>query len=304
MKDRLLRRPQGTHLIIALVNDQLLEGQHQQRAGHNDHGQCRGHIGVDGAFGHVLVVNQHRQHGIALAQQHGGAEVRQGGHEHHDAACQNGGQDHRQGDGPDPLELVHAQILRRLLQGAVDAVHGAGGIQIDVGEQVQGKDENDAVASVDGRRRQSDQAEKLGQKAVAAQQNDPGIGADEGGTHQRHDDEDVQQLLPRHIVPGHQIGDGYANDGGGDHGGNTHEQRPQQGLVIVGLGKEPDEVVQRDTLHLVGEHTLGDDGVEGIHDEQAHAQDHEQLREKPEVRPPFLGAFLLHNESTSSDSAS
>ena len=125
-----------------------------------------------------------------------------------------------------------------------------------------------------------------------------------GGAHKAHDDENMYQSFPRHIVTGHHIGDGHANQGGGQHCDGANHQRADQGLVIVGLGEEANEVVQGHTLYLIGEDTLGDDVVEGVDDEKTHGGDDQKLDPEPEIRPPLLTESLLHLESTSPVSAS
>ena len=296
----LLRGTQRTHGVIPLVHHQFLEAQHDQRAEHDDDGQRRCHVGVGGAFGHILVIHENRQHGITLAQQHGGAEVSQTGHEHHDAACQNGGQDNGQRHRPDAPDFVHAQILGGFLQGTVDAVHGAGGVQVDVGEQVQGKHEDDTAATVDRGRGHADLRQRPCYQTVTAQQDDPGISADEGRAHQAHDDEDVQNFLARNVVAGDQISDGNAHQCRGKYRGEAHDHGAKQRLIVVGLGEETLEVIQRDALYLAGKHALRDDGVEGVDNEQAHCQNHEQLCEEPEIRFPAGIKPFVHRLSTSS----
>ena len=294
MELRFLRGTERTHHVVALIHHQLLEGQHQQGTGHDDDRQGGGHVGVDGTFRHVLVIDQYRQNRVALAQQHRRTEVRKAGHEHHDTACKDGGQNDRQGDGPDAAQLAHTQVFRRLLQRAVYAVHGTGGVQIDVGEQMQGEYKDDAAPAVDRGRGGSKQSKELSQKSVAAHENDPGILTDKGRAHQAHDDKDVQNLFAGDVVPGHQIGDGNADDRCGQHSAKTDHHGADQSLVVVGLGKEADKVIQGEPLHLIGEHALGQYGVKRIDNEKAHNRDHNQLGEKPEIRLPPVPGFDLH----------
>ncbi len=60
-----------------------------RRAEHNDHRQAGSHVGVCGAFRHVLIIYQHGKHGVTLPQKHRSAEVRQAGasHESHVAGA-------------------------------------------------------------------------------------------------------------------------------------------------------------------------------------------------------------------------
>ena len=169
---------------------------------------------------------------------------------------------------------------------------------------MQGKHEDDAAPPVDGGRGGAEGGKELCQQAVSAQQNDPGVGPDERWAHQTHDDEDVQDLLARDIVAGHQVGDGHADQGGGEHRGKTDHHGADQRLVVIGLGEEADEVIQRQALDLIGKDALGQNGVKGIDDEQAHGRNHDDLGKEPEIRPPAGAKLCFHRLSTSPDSAS
>lgn len=120
-----LGRAQGGHGVVLAGHIELLQQQDAEGAGHHDDGQGAGHVGVAADLAHVSIVHQHRQHpGFALAQQHRGAKVGQGGHEHHHGPGQNRGHHHRKGDREQPPEPGGAQVFARLLQGAVDAAQG------------------------------------------------------------------------------------------------------------------------------------------------------------------------------------
>ena len=112
--------------------------------------------------------------------------------------------------------------------------------------------------------------------------------------------EDVQNFLARNVVAGDQISDGNAHQCRGKYRGEAHDHGAKQRLIIVGLGEETLEVVQRDALYLAGKHALRDDGVEGVDNEQAHCQNHEQLCEEPEIRFPAGIKPFVHRLSTSS----
>ena len=137
----------------------------------------------------------------------------------------------------------------------------------------------------------------------AACQNDPGISADEGRAHQAHDDQNVDQLFAGNIIAGQQIGNGNTDEGGGQHGGSADHDGTDQGLVVIGLAEETDEVIKCHAFHFIGENTLGDDVVEGVDNEQTHGDNDSNSHKEPEVRSPFLTESLLHLESTSPVSA-
>ena len=168
---------------------------------------------------------------------------------------------------------------------------------------MQGKDEDDAFPAVDGGGYCTEELKQPGNQTVAAHEDDPGVSADEGRAHEAHDDQDVQQLLAGHIVTGHYVGNGNTDNRSGQHRDAADHQGPDQGLIVVGLGEEPDEVVECQAFDFVGEYTLGQNRVEGIHDEQAHAGNYKELCKKPEVQL-YLSQSFLHRDSTSSVSAS
>ena len=80
--------------------------------------------------------------------------------------------------------------------------------------------EDDAVSSIDCGRRQAQRRERLRHQAVAAQQNDPGIRADERRAHQRQDDEHMQDVLAQHVVARHDVCDEHTDDHGPDPASN------------------------------------------------------------------------------------
>ena len=73
--------------------------------------------------------------------------------------------------------------------------------------------------------------------------------------------------------------------------------------ISAAVGEEANEIVQRQSLYLIREHTLGDDGIEGIDNEQSHGGNDSEFHKEPEIRPPFLTESLLHLDSTSPVSA-
>ena len=168
---------------------------------------------------------------------------------------------------------------------------------------MQGKDKDDAVPAIDGGGVQPDGVQSLGHQARPAQQDDPGISPDKRRAHQRHDDEHVEQPLSGHIVPGHQVGDGHAHQSGKQNRKHAHQNRANQGGVIVGFCKESYEVIQGQTFHLVGKHALGDDVVKRVDNKHPQGKNHHKLHKEPEVRPPFLSTGI-HRLSTSPLSAS
>jgi len=144
----------------------------------------------------------------------------------------------------------------------------------------------------------------MGDEAVPAQHDDPGIGADERRAHQRHDDQDMHQMLAGHVVAGHQVGDGNADQRGKQDGVSADLQGIQQGAVIVLALKELREVGQRDATDAVGEEALDDDVVERIDDEDSQRGENEHLDVEPEVGMESLSRRpCTHKDNTSPLSA-
>ena len=57
---------------------------------------------------------------------------------------------------------------------------------------MQGEHEDNAFPAVDRGGHHAEEPEELCHQTVAAHEDDPGVGADEGRAHEAHDDEDVQ----------------------------------------------------------------------------------------------------------------
>ena len=105
----------------------------------DDYAQRRGEAGVGAYFIHKFLVDDHGQRGIALADEPGGTEVRQGRHEHHQAAGEYGGHDDGQRHLADAPESGHAQIFAGLLQGGINAAQRGGYIQVNHRKELERK---------------------------------------------------------------------------------------------------------------------------------------------------------------------
>ena len=130
---------------------------------------------------HELAVYQYRECLVALADEHGGAEVGEHPHEYQQGAGKHGG--HYQGDDNlhHPLECGAAQAFRRLVQGIVQVLKRARDIHVNQREGLEGEYKHNACKPVDASQLHMEQpVEDLGEEAVPAQQLDPCVGADEG----------------------------------------------------------------------------------------------------------------------------
>ena len=68
---------------------------------------------------HKLAVDQHREGLVSLADEHGGAEIREHPHEYQQGTGKHGGHDQGNDDLYDTLERCTSQAFRGFIQGIV-----------------------------------------------------------------------------------------------------------------------------------------------------------------------------------------
>ena len=100
----------GVHGKCQLVGGVLLGHEDQRRDDDGDDTDGGRKAVVAADLAHEFIVNEHREGPVALADQHGRAEIRQGAHKYQQAAGQNGGHDQRDNQAEETLHAAAAQV--------------------------------------------------------------------------------------------------------------------------------------------------------------------------------------------------
>ena len=230
---------QGVHGELEAAGGPLLQEEDQRRHHDGDDGQRRGEVEVGAVFAQVLVVDQDGEGLVALTQQHGSAEVREGLHEDHQRRGQDGGHGEGHHHPEEPPHTGAAHVGGGLHEGVVDVLEGAVHVDEDQGEELQGLDQENALEAIDAAHADVEHAlQELRDDAAAAQQHDPGVGPDEGSRHGAEDAEDEEDLGAPDAVEGVEIRDGDAQDQGDGGDAEGHLDAVDDGAGIVALGEE------------------------------------------------------------------
>ena len=201
----LLNRMQGVHGELELAGSPLLQEEDHRRDQHRDHGQGGREVPVHTAFTQVCVVDHHRERGETFAHHHGSAEISEGLHEHH----QGRRQDRGHGQGQHHLEQPAHAVGGGLHQRVVDVFERAVHIDEHQGEELQGLHQQNALEAVDvGHLNPQHGLQEIGDDAVAAHQQNPGVGTDEGSGHAAQHGQHEQQLRALELIEGVEVRDG------------------------------------------------------------------------------------------------
>ena len=284
----------GVHTVQregVLVGNILLDEEDQRGDDDGDDGDggCKAVAAAD--LVDELGIEDDGEGAVALADEHRGAEVCKGAHEHQQSCGQQGGHD----KGHDYLEEAGnaraAEVLSRLDEGVVDVLQRALGVEEHQWEQLERHDQHDAAEAVDVRDGNAEVLEEGGDDAAAAQQQDPRVGTDEGGRHGCHHDEDVQHALALDLKDREQVGQRGA-DGDGEHRRRDgHLEAVDEGIEIVALGEELGEISQREAAGVGVHHRLPDEVRHRVKQEQRVEGDRCQRDGTPDIKTELIIVF-------------
>ena len=217
--------------------------------------------GLDGEDRHVL--GQHEGH----------AEILQGLDEDQQGARQHRRQHDGQGHGPHGAARRGAQALRGLFHGDVDRLEGGDGGQQDVGIERERIDQHDAARAIDRAEAHAPRLKPLGDDARASEQQDDGIGADEGRKHKRQGGQSQDRGLAGDGHAGQREGEGHGEQRGDRCRREPDPQRVQDGGAVERPAEHFRVVGQRELLALGIEQAGAEDVEQGVEQEETQEEE-------------------------------
>ncbi len=207
-------------------------------------------MGISADFTHVLIVYKNRKYHVTFADKHWSTKVCQTGHKYHDRASCNRRKDYRQCNGPKSAKFIASQVLCCLFQAGIDTSHSAGGIQINIGEQLKGKYQDNAQFSVNTWKLDAKLGKHICYQTRTSKQHDPAVSADKWRAHKAHDDKNMDELLAPYIITGHYIGNGNTYHQCCDRSDHRYKNTSSQCRIIIFLCKKSDIVLKGKTIYL------------------------------------------------------
>ena len=272
------------------VRNPPLQEEEDQRNRHDNHAQRGGEIAVVGHLSHELVIQHHREGAVALADQHGRAEIGEHAHKHQQGRGQHRRQHQRQDDARNALEVVGAQAFGRLVQGVIQVLQRAADIHVHQREGLEREHQHNARKAVYAAKRHAeDRVDPLGKQAVAPQQLNPRIRTDERRGQVANHNADVQRFAARNAVLARDVGNHKAQRRADQRGYNSHLEGVQQRIGVVLAGKEAGKVGQREAVIGGVDHALVHDQHQRVHHKDQEDRQHQQRQEGPD-----RGMLLFH----------
>lgn len=166
----------GVHTVQSegvLVGNVLLDEEHQRGDDDSNDGDSGCKAVAAAHLVDELSVKDNREGTVALTDQHRGAEVCKGSHEHQQSRSQQGGHDQRHDHFEEAGNARASEVLSRLDEGVVDILQCTLGVEEHQREQLERHDQHDAAEAVDVRDGDAEVFEEGGDDTTAAQQQDP-----------------------------------------------------------------------------------------------------------------------------------
>src|SRR5699024_5885103 len=241
----------------------------------------------------VLVVDLDRERSVALSNQHRGSEVGERAHEHQQRGSQQGGYGQANHHLPDPLQPGASHQRRGFQQRTVHASERGVHVDRDQWEKLQAEYQDDPAETVDAAyAERQDRFQNLGGHRVAAEQQNPRVGADEWSRHTGQDCTDEQELRATQLEEGIEVRERHA-DQQRDYGDSEADHEAvADGAEVVVLREELGEVREREAALSV-EHRLLEHTEQGVEQEQSEEQEKTQGRRSPDVHPEDLAPARL-----------
>ena len=272
-----------------LPGDIALQEEKHHGNSHDDDAQRRGKVVIVADLTHELIVQYHRIGAVAFADEHGRTEIGEHPHEHQQGGSQHRGQHQRQNDAGDSLEVACSQAFRCFVQGIVQILQCAADVHVHQREGLQRENQHDTGKAVDSLEGHTEQpVDKAGNHAVAAQQLNPRISADEGRRQVADHNADVQPLAARDLILPGDVGHQKAQRGADERGHDGHFEGVDQRIGVVFAGEETGEVLQRKASVTGVNYALIEDQHQRIHHEDQEQRQHQQRQKRPDGRVLLL----------------
>ncbi|MNS80742.1 hypothetical protein D3C72_1144360 [compost metagenome] len=232
------------HGVDLAFHDALLNEQHDGDNGdrHHRHGALQ--RGAAAHFADEGVVRHDRQQRHAAAQQHRQRKVADHQREYHQRVHQHRRQQHGHQHAQAGQQGRRAQAEAGFFQLAIEAAQRGQHAKINVGVVDERHGKHHARPAVEGRQRDTHVAQQIGQQAVVAQEQQPGLAHDDLGNHDGQHRQDRHQVLQGEVVARDQIGERHAHQHGAGSDRQAQDQRVAEGLQVLGIGQQGLEAFQ------------------------------------------------------------
>ena len=175
-----LDRIQHAHGVVLAAGDPFLDQENDSGDHDHDHRDSRCEIGVRACLADPLLVDDDGHGIVAFTQQVRSAVISERTQEYDGRAGKDGRQHQRQADLQHLLDTVVAQTFRSLAERRVHLLQRAFRVHVDVWEELQHEDQQNAAKAVNTGEFNTEFVQELRDLTVPAQHQDPGIRAQEG----------------------------------------------------------------------------------------------------------------------------
>ena len=229
------------------------------------------------------VVGHHRNQGDTATEQGCQHEVADHQRKDHQRIDCHRRQHQRQQDAEFGDQRRGAKAQAGLFELSVKTVQGGKNAQVNIGVIHQRHRKEESGPAVEGGQFDADFGQKVGQQAVVAEQQQPGLADDDFRDDDGHHRQDGDQILQREVVTGDHVGQRHADQRGQKGDADAQHQGVAQCGKILAVGKQLAETDQGQGAGFIADAVAEQDAQRVEHKEE---EDHQRKNRQDAPGPP------------------